>query len=122
VRVRCAYPRKRSQICILFFCKLQRVRERKPKKAKTKPLLPCCELQSRKGHHRQTPRPVGLTPAAAAALSPSSHSVTTPDTQTGSAVPGVSDLVIFFFFFSFPLLFCSYLLLVSCYLLTLLIC
>uniref|UniRef100_A0A2N9EXU3 DJ-1/PfpI domain-containing protein n=1 Tax=Fagus sylvatica TaxID=28930 RepID=A0A2N9EXU3_FAGSY len=72
----------------------KRVRERKPKKAKTKPLLPCCELRSCEGHHRQTPRPVGLTPAAAAALSPSSHSVTTPDAQTGSAIPGVSDLIL----------------------------
>ena len=84
MHVRCAYQLIQEKIPNLFFCKLQRARESVRKNPKSKNQTPagCCRAANREGHHRQTPRPVRLTPAAAAALSPSPHSVTrltTPD-------------------------------------------
>ena len=88
----------------LFLCKLQRVRESerlREKSQKAKNQTPAaaanCEAAS-EGHQPTTARRPDrsasvLTPAAAAALSPSPHSVTTPDLLL------VSDLVFFFFLF-----------------------
>jgi hypothetical protein len=114
-----------------ILCKLQRAREsvreiEKTQKAKTKrskPLLAAAVLPAanRQGHHHQTPRPVRLLLLpAAAALSSSPHSVTTPDAPHRFRFQLSLKSQIWtsgiFFFFSFPvfLLFCSYLVSTAC--------
>jgi hypothetical protein len=117
VHVRCAYQLIQEKIPNLFFCKLQRARESVRENPKSKNQTPagCCRAVNREGHHRQTPRPVRLTPDVAAALSPSPHSVTRltkPDAPHPFRFRLSLRSQIWYFFFSFLfLLFCSYLLL-----------
>ena len=106
--VRCAYPRKKSQIYSFASC---RESERENPK-RQKPNNPCCELRSREGHHRQTSPPHACCCRRPQPLTSLGHA--TPAARAWfrhSRFGSISNLV-FFFFFLF--LFLSYFVLIYC--------
>jgi hypothetical protein len=125
VCVWCAYPRKRSQIISFASCReseRERLRE-KTQKAKNQTPAAAANCEAAKA---TTARRPDRSASRLLLPPPSAPHLTRSPRQTPRLVPPFRVRLSLrsgkFFFFSFPLLFCSYLLLVSCYLLTLLLC